>query len=127
MGSRTRRQQAVITGGLLTAIMLVSSFALSSCSHQACGGQCGPPFQLQVIFRPGTTLQAAGTHMKACAWKPFVTGVGRVHDFHGPALAEPPGSLTATIYTQSITSSRNFRLMNCLRRWRQVSSASYPD
>jgi hypothetical protein len=107
--------------------MVTLSFALSSCSHHACGGQCGPPFQLQVIFRPGTRLQAAGARMKACAWKPFVTGVGRVRDFHSPALAEPPGSRIAMIYTQSMTSSRNLRLLHCLRRWRQVSSASYPD
>jgi hypothetical protein len=90
-------------------------------------GQCGPPFQLQVIFRPGTSLPAAAARMKACAWKPFVTAVGPVRDFHGPALAEPPWSRIVMIYTQSMTSSRNLRLLNCPRRWRQVSSASYPD
>jgi len=50
-----------------------------------------------------------------------------VRDFHGPAPAEPPWSRIVMIYTQSMTSSRNLRLLNCLRRWRQVSSASYPD
>jgi hypothetical protein len=128
MGSRTHGHQAAITGGPLAAIMLAASFALSSCTHgQACGGQCGPPFQLQVIFRPGTSIQAAEAHMSACAWKPFVMRVGQVQHFHGTALAEPSGSLAATISTQSITSSRNHRLLSCLRRWRQVISADYPD
>jgi hypothetical protein len=90
-----------------------------------CGGQCGPPFQLQVVFRPGTPTDSAVAAMQRCRAEPVVVRVGRVRRLHGQG--EPSGSLTATIFTRSMLGSRPVRLMKCLRMSPSVTSAGFPD
>ncbi len=114
----------ILLGGTLAALV----FGLAACGGSGgCGGQCGPRFQAQVFFRPGTSTQTAATGMGSCAWKPFVIRVGRVYRFRGPKAIEPPGTLTATVYTESMLSHQNDRLLACLRRLPSVTSAGYPD
>lgn len=108
--------------------MLAGFFGLAACGSSTngiCAGQCGPPYQLLVIFRPDTSRQVATTDMNRCAWKPFVVRVGRAYRFHGPKAAESP--LRATVYTKSTVSHQNDRLLACLRRSSSVISAGYPD
>jgi hypothetical protein len=128
MGRLTRTWAAITTGGLLAPVLLGLCLALASCSNQACGGQCGPPFQLQVIFRPGTSAQTAAAAMDGCAADPLVIRIGRVSRFRGPADADPPGSLTATVYTRAMRAGRREgHLLTCLHQSPSVISASYPD
>jgi hypothetical protein len=129
MGRPTRTWAAATTGGLLAPVLLGVGLALASCGvSQSCGGQCGPPFQLQVIFRPGTSTQTATAAMNACAADPLVLRIGRMYRFRGPADAYPPGSLTATVYTRAMWArSRELHLLTCLRRSPSVTFASYPD
>ncbi|MGH3158243.1 MAG: hypothetical protein ACRDNF_16935 [Streptosporangiaceae bacterium] len=118
------RAAVIVLGGLLT----VPVFGLAACgTTEACAGQCGPPFQAQVIFRPGTSTRMAAAVMSNCAWKPFVIRFGDVSPFGGPKSAEPPGSVAATVYTKSLFSRQSDRLLACLHRSPSVISAGYPD
>jgi hypothetical protein len=66
--------------------------------------------------------------MDGCAADPLVIRIGRVYRFRGPADAEPPGSLTATVYTRVMRAgSREGHLLKCLRQPPSVISAGYPD
>lgn len=127
MVSKRRTWAPAAAGGLLVAVLIGSVLALaSSPRRQACAGQCGPPFQLQVNFRPGTTTRAATAALSGCAANPLVVRIGRVDHSRGPA--GPPRSLTATIYTSSMrATTRNDHLLRCLRRSPSVISAGYPD
>lgn len=113
----------IILGGMLAVVFGLATGG----KHEACGGQCGPPYQAQVVFRPGTSAGTAAAAMSACAWKPFVVRAGRVDRFRGPRGAAPPGALTATVYTESMASHDSVRLLACLRRSHAVISAGYPD
>jgi hypothetical protein len=129
VGLRARTLAATAVLAVLAPVLL----AATGCSGQACGGQCGPPFQLQVVFRPGTSSQAAAAAMTHCAANSQVVRIGRVHNFHGPPDAEPPGSLTATVYTRLLwprtrtSRQQQDRLFACLRQSPAVTSASFLD
>lgn len=129
MSKRAHLLTATASAMLLAASMLV----VTGCAGQSCAGQCGPPFQMQVVFRPGTTTQAAASAMTPCAANPQVVRIGHVHRFHGASGAEPPGSLTATVYTRSLfPRTRTGRqqqghLFACLRQSPTVTSAGFPD
>lgn len=127
MDSRRRTWAPAALVGLLVAALLGGVIALASFTRsQACGGQCGPPFQLQVVFRAGTTTRAAMAAMTDCAGNPLVVRIGRVYHSRGPGGR--PGSLTATVYTRSMrATTRNDHLLRCLRRSPAVTSAAYPD
>lgn len=116
-----------LPGWTIPAIVLLlvpGLLGTAGCSTESCGGQCGPPFQLQVIFRPGTPNVAAIAAMQKCREEPVV-GIGRVRRFTG--LGEPEGSLTATVFTRSMQGSRLGHLLSCLDRSSVVTSASFPD
>jgi hypothetical protein len=116
-----------LPGWTVPAIVLLlvpGLLGAAGCSTESCGGQCGPPFQLQVIFRPGTPNVAAIAAMYRCREEPVV-GIGRVGRFSG--LGEPEGSLTATVFTRSMQGSRLGHVLSCLDRSSVVTSASFPD
>ena len=130
MGLRARTFAATAVVAGLAPVLL----AATGCSGTpACGGQCGPPFQLQVVFRPGTSPQAAASAMTHCAANPQVVRIGRVKKFHGPPAVETPGSLTATVCTQILWPhtrtgrQQQDRLLACLRQSPTVTSAGFPD
>lgn len=107
---------AVLVGATLAA--LVSG--LTACGQSLpCEGQCGPPFQLQVSFRTGTSAQAAAAAMSNCAAKPFVVRIGSV--------GRRQGSPIATVYTEAARGHQSDRLLACLHRSPLVYSAGYPD
>ena len=125
MISRVRSWTAAAVSGLVLAGVFPG---LAACGHP-CGGQCGPPYQLLVIFRPGISMQAASAAMYRCAGNPLVIRVGRVYRYRGNV--EPPvqpGSLVATIYTRAMfAGAQEDHLVHCLRQSRLVTVASYPD
>ncbi len=115
------RANAVAATVLLLAVVLTAG----GCG-QACAGQCGPPYQLQVVFRTGTTRAAAVAVLQGCSSDPLVARIGNVRRFHGPG--EPPGSLTATIYTRSMPiGAQHVHLLACLHSSPSVTQASWPD
>ena len=66
------------------ALLLVPGLlGTAGCSTGSCGGQCGPPFQMQVIFRPGTPNVAAVAAMYKCRGGP-VMSIGHVRRLTDP-------------------------------------------
>lgn len=55
MGLPGRMPASIIAAMVLAPVVLTAS----GCSVKSCAGQCVPPFQLQVVFRDGTSKQAA--------------------------------------------------------------------
>lgn len=68
-------------------VLLAAVLSVGDCG-QSCGGQCGPPYQLQVVFRPGTPQEVAVAALRRCAADRLVARIGNVRSFHGPG--EPP-------------------------------------
>jgi hypothetical protein len=108
-------------------LLLISGLGAAGCSTSGggCAGQCGPPFQLQVVFRPGTPADLAAAAMQRCQAEPIVVRVGRVRRLHG--LGGPSGSLIATVFTKAMSGSRPQRLLKCLRMSSSVTTAGFPD
>jgi hypothetical protein len=113
------RMLAVAAGAVMFAPVLLTASGCSS--TQSCAGQCGPPFHLQVVFRHGTSQQAAVAAMRRCQADPLVIRVGRPR----PGA---PGQWTAVIFTKKMEfGPANVPLLSCLRRSPAVTSASWPD
>lgn len=104
--------------------LVLGLLATAGCSSESCGGQCGPPFQLQVIFRPGTANVAAAAAMLKCRGEAVVR-IGQVRRFTDPG--EPKGSLVATVFTKSMQGRRLSHVVNCLKGETAVTSATFPD
>lgn len=102
------------------ALMSVTSCGSSSIAT-ACAGQCAPPYELQVDFRPGTTHAAAQKVLTSCGGhNRVVIRVGTLRD-RGDA-----GS-TATIYTHVFgNTAHTSGLLKCLRS-SGVATAAWPD
>ena len=121
MRARQRRTIA-LTGAaalMLVAAGLVFAIRASISPVRPCAGQCGPPFQLVVTFRTGSSAEAAETAMSNCASKPFVVRIGSAH--------RRRDSLTATVYTEAMHGHQSDHLLACLHRSPSVFSAGYPD
>lgn len=87
--------------------------------------QCGPPFQLQVVFRNGTAEQDAIAAMRKCQGNPLVIRIGRPYRSHLPGS---PGQWTAIIYTKQMPAGpAPVPLLTCLRHSPAVTMASWPD
>jgi len=109
-----------------TAAMVLAPalLAASGCSTKSCAGQCGPPFQLQVLFRQGTSNQVATAAMRRCQANPIVIRIGRPYR----PRSGTPGQWTAVIYTKKMPiGSTHVPLLTCLRRSPAVMQASWPD
>jgi hypothetical protein len=111
---------AVIT---MLAPVLLTATACGS-SQGGCGGQCGPPFQLQVTFRPGTARQAAVAAMRKCHADPLVIRIGQPYRSRSPGT---PGQWTAIIYTTKMLFNGPVPLLTCLHHSPVVTGASWPD
>ncbi len=119
MHARMLVSAAAIT--LLTAAALATSAC--SAGPQFCRGQCGPPFQLHVAFRAGTSKQAAITAIRKCQPDPLITSIGQPQ-----RLPETPGRWTAIIYTTKLpTETAHTPLLTCLHRSPAVMTAAWPD
>ena len=110
---------------LLAPVLLLTAAACGT-SVQACAGQCRPPFQLQVIFRPGTAKQTAAAAMRKCQADPLVIRIGQPH--RRPDSPAAPGQWTAIIYTRKMLfGPKPVPLLTCLHHSPAVTSASWPD
>jgi hypothetical protein len=116
---------AVPAIGVVVAPLLL---AVAACSASLpCAGQCGPPFQLQVTFRAGTSRPAAAAAMNECAGSSLVERIGRPSAVRRPGRGWP-ALLRAVVYTRSMTRQKaNQQLLACLHRSASVRSAGYPD
>jgi len=121
MGLSSRTLASIITPVTLASILLTAS----SCSVKSCAGQCGPPFQLQVVFRNGTAEQDAIAAMRKCQGSPLVVRIGQPYRSHSPGS---PGQWTAIIYTKQMPAGpAPVPLLTCLRHSPAVTMASWPD
>lgn len=94
--------------------------AVSGCSSESCAGQCGPPYELSVTFRPGTTENGAVSAVKWCAKYPEVVHVGL------PRVVS--GVRSAIITTRDFgISSKTQPLLRCLNAARVVGTVGWPD
>lgn len=85
-----------------------------------CAGQCIPPFQLSVAFKPGTSPQAASSELRQCSR-------GDANVIRVVELPPANGQPRATIYTGSMPKSGRDRLQKCLAAEPRVLSALWPD
>jgi hypothetical protein len=119
--SLSARMLTVAAAAVTLAPVLLTA---TGCSTQSCAGQCEPPFRLQVVFRHGTSQQAAIAAMRRCQADPVVIRIGRPRQ---PA-AGAPGQPTAVIFTKKMEfGPANTPLLTCLRHSPAVISASWPD
>jgi hypothetical protein len=90
-----------------------------------CAGQCGPPYELMVLFQPGTTHAAAQQLLTSCTnHNPVVIRVG-------PLGVDPAGLSRAFIYTQVFGPRNPSRtaagLLTCLRHSSLTYEVGWPD
>jgi hypothetical protein len=119
-----RRRLLGWTAPGIVLLLVLGLLGTAGCSSESCGGQCGPPFQLQVIFRPGTPNVAAVAAMLKCRGDSVVR-IGQVRRYTD--LGEPKGSLVATVFTRSMQGRGLGRVLNCLNKSPAVIGASFPD
>ncbi len=105
------------------ALAVTASLAGSGCAtatQVGCAGQCGPPYELQVFFKAGTSRQAADSVLTRCGGNRVVIRVGKL-------LPLGQGQSTAMVYTRVLGySARTSALLKCLRS-SGVASAGWPD
>jgi hypothetical protein len=121
MGTR-----APVLASTATAIVLAPMLlALSACSPGPliCAGQCGPPFQLQVVFQQGISKRAAITAMSTCRTDPVIIRIGQPHR----VSPSSPTQWNATIYTKKIGRAATHSLLACLRHSPAVLNAAWPS
>ena len=113
-----RAKEACLRRAVLI-ILLVS--LISACAVQnPQAGQSGPPFELWVLFRPGTDAAVAMKVFSGCRHEPDLIRVGRLVKFHG--------ALRGTVYTKDFGNSARIRpLISCLRAARSVRLTEFPD
>jgi hypothetical protein len=120
MGLPARMLASTTTAMVLATVLLTTS----GCSARPCAGQCGPPFQLQVAFRHGTSKPAAVAAMRKCQANPLVISIGQPYRA-GPGA---PGQWTALIYTKKLPSGPGpIPLLTCLHHSPAVTGATWPD
>jgi hypothetical protein len=96
----------------------------AGCSTRSCAGQCGPPFQLQVVFRHGTSKQAAIAAMRKCQPDPLAIRIGQPYR----PRSGTSGQWTAIIYAKKMQfGPAHIPLLTCLHRSPAVMQASWPD
>jgi hypothetical protein len=121
-----RRYNLAVLRSLAACALLSSavvSFSGCGSTHVVCVGmQCGPPYDLDVEFQPGTTDGAAQQLLASCTdHNPVVIRVGPLLDIAG-------GRMDAVIYTQVMgDTARIARLVTCLRHSSLRAIAGFPD
>jgi hypothetical protein len=116
---------SMLAGAALAAVLAPLLLAATSCTVEspACAGQCGPPFQLDVTFRHGTSRHAGLAAMQGCQANPLVIKI---------SMPRPPRHDTleqwnAIIYTRSMAGgATERRLLRCLHESRWVLYAAWP-
>jgi hypothetical protein len=120
MGLPGRTLASILAAMTLAPVLLTAS----GCSARPCAGQCGPPFQLHVSFRHGTSQPAAIAAMRKCQANPLVISIGQPYR-PGPGGT---GQWTAIIYTKKLPSGPGpIPLLTCLHHSPAVTGAAWPD
>jgi hypothetical protein len=102
--------------------------ATSSHANYSCAGQCASPYELDVVFRPGTSRSAARAAMDRCRtarpavirigpvqWQPVLERLGAIILTKSmPGLASPPPTVPSS-------------LLVCLRATGVIETAGWPD
>lgn len=104
---------------MFTLLALVVPPVVSSCSTTTtvCAGQCRAPYQLDVVFRKGTSLATAQAVVTACtSANPVVLGV----------TFSSWGRGWAVVKTSQIGTAKTRVLIECLRKAPSVSGAGFP-
>jgi hypothetical protein len=111
------------------AMLAGASALLLGCAHPehasevACGGQCGPPYLLDVMFTDGTSKTVVTRALKNCAQFSPVTST--------KSVKVPPGRGRG--WEGRVFSLKNMHdpgtvpLVACLERQTGVTSASWPE
>ena len=93
--------------------------ALGGC-NTSCGGQCSAPYQMNVVFRAGTTPSEASSVLQGCRRLPTVI-----------SISPPQGNATgyhSTIETRTFGgASESKQLESCLHGSPSVLLAVFPD
>ena len=112
------------TTGPGAAVQSAAAKPTSGSTLVPCAGQCGPPYELMVLFQPGTTHAAAQQLLTSCTdHNPVVIRVG-------PLGVDPAGLSRAFIYTQVFgprNPSRTAGLLTCLRHSSLTYEVGWPD
>jgi len=118
MGLPGRTLASILAAMTLAPVLLTAP----GCSARPCAGQCGPPFQLHIAFRHGTSQPAAVAAMRKCQADPLVISIGQ------PYRTGPGGQWTAIIYTTKLPSGPGpIPLLTCLHHSPAVTAAVWPD
>jgi hypothetical protein len=120
-----RRCNLAVLRFLVCCALVVPAIAvISGCGSApvACGGQCAPPYELEVGFQPGTTHAAAEKLLASCAdHNPVVIRIGTLREVGG-------GGIRATVYTRVFGDMpRTAGLLECVRISGLVVTAGWPD
>jgi len=112
------------TTGPGAAVQSAAAKPASGSTLVPCAGQCGPPYELMVLFQPGTSHAAAQQLLTSCTdQNPVVIRVG-------PLGVDPSGLSRAFIYTQVFgpsNPSRTAGLLTCLRHSSLTYEVGWPD
>lgn len=112
----------VTAGAAFFAVVLVGLPGVAGCGSVpvVCAGQCQPPFEFVVTFKPGTSPGAASSELRRCSRGD--ANVIRIHEF-------PPvnGQPRAEIYTHSMPKLGPDGLLKCLYAEAHVLRAGFPD
>ena len=85
------------------------------------GGQCSAPYELDVYFQPGTSLQAASSALQSCQRDPTVISIV------SPRMNKA-GRIMGEVETRDfLRTSKTQHLLNCLTGSPSVQSAVWPD
>lgn len=119
---------ASVTVAPFLATAACSQTATSSHANFTCAGQCASPYELDVVFRPGTSRLAARAAMNRCRtaqpvvirigpvqWQPVLKRLGAIILTKSmPGLASPPPTAPSS-------------LLVCLRATGVIEMAGWPD
>jgi hypothetical protein len=83
-----------------------------------CAGQCVPPFQLSVTFKPGTPAQAVSSELRQCSR-------GDANVIRVDELPRVDGRFLAVIYTHTLPELGPDRMQKCLYAEPHVLSATF--
>ena len=87
-----------------------------------CAGQCRAPYELDVVFVPGTSIPTAKAVLQMCGHEPDVVRVGALKIQNGQVL-------WGVIWTHKLGSRKNEPLLTCLGSSPSVRirSTGWPD
>ena len=85
-----------------------------------CAGQCIPPFELSVTFKPGTPPQAVSSELRLCTCRD-------ANLISVAELAPVDGGFLSVIYTHTMPKLGPDRVLKCLYAEPDVLSAAFAD